>query len=152
MAAADLFLDETALKRKFVQQSVAEPVSLDAERQGLDAVFEAVLQKAAALDKSLEGMVGAEQQKARAALAGMEKRLKKAEEQKQETGIQQLLNLKGKLFLEGGLQERTDNFLNFQINHPGFLREIQDRFDPFAFDFQIISLPDNEAQPGDAAK
>ncbi len=140
MAAADLFLDETALKRKFMAQSVAEPVSLDAEREGLDRIFDTILHKATTLDKSLEGFVGAEQQKVRTALATIEKRLKKAEEQKQETGIQQLLNLKGKLFPEGGLQERTDNFLNFYLNDPEFLDLIRTNFDPFAFDFQIINL------------
>ena len=146
MAAADLFLDETALKRKFMEQSVAEPVSLDAEREGLDRIFDTISHKASALDKSLEGFVGAEQQKVRTALAAIEKRLKKAEEQKQETGIQQLLNLKAKLFPEGGLQERTDNFLNFYLNDPDFLREISTRFDPFKFDFQIVSLQDSPAK------
>lgn len=141
LAATDLFLDDNALKRKFIENSVAEPISLAEEQRGLDLIFDTVLKKTAALDKSLEGFVGAEQQKTRTSLATIEKRLKKAEEQKQETGIQQLLNLKSKLFPEGGLQERTDNFLNFQLNDPGFLQELAKHFDPFNFDFQILTSP-----------
>lgn len=139
LAVADLFLDENLLKRRFVEQNVAEPVSLEAEQASLARVFDSVLQKAVALDKSLEGLVGAERQKALTALENIGKRLKKTEEQKQETGIQQLLGLKTKLFPDGGLQERYDNFLNFQTNRPDFLSDLHQHFDPFRFEFQVLA-------------
>ena len=132
LAAADLFLDENLLKRRFVEQNVAEPVSLA-------RVFEIVQQKATALDKSLEGLVGAERQKALTALENIGKRLKKTEEQKQETGLQQLMGVKSRLFPEGGSQERTDNFLNFQANRPDFLSDLHQHFDPFRFEFQVLA-------------
>ncbi len=139
LSAEDFFMDETTLKRKYVEKAVTEPVALTTEWQELARIFDSVTQKAGALDKSLEGFVGAERQKAKTSLETIEKRLKKAEEQKQETGIQQVLNLKSKLFPDGDLQERTDNFLNFYVNNPEFVNGLLKQFDPFRFDFQVIT-------------
>ena len=66
------------------------------------------------------------------------KRIVKSEEQKQSVGLNQIQNLKDKLFPQGGLQERTDNFLNFSLNHPGFLENIKKQLDPFDLRFNII--------------
>jgi len=139
LVADDLFLDEVALKRKYVETTVTEPVSLATEMQGLAHIFDTILQKATTLDKSLEGFVGAERQKTKTSLENIEKRLRKAEEQKQEVGIQQVMSLKSKLFPDGSLQERTDNFLNFYANNPSFLQQLHEQFDPFRFEFQILT-------------
>lgn len=139
LSVEDMFLEETALKRKYVEKAVTVPVALSTELQQLAQLFDSIQQKAVSLDKSLEGFVGAERQKAKTSLENIEKRLKKAEEQKQETGIQQVLGLKSKLFPEGGLQERTDNFLNFYANNPDFVNNLLKQFNPLQFDFQIIT-------------
>ncbi|MDJ1502304.1 bacillithiol biosynthesis cysteine-adding enzyme BshC [Xanthocytophaga agilis] len=139
LTVADLFTDEVSLKRKYVEKTVGEPISLYTEIQDLTSLFDRVVQKAVTLDKSLEGFVGAEKQKAKTSLENIEKRLRKAEEQKQETGIQQVLTLKNKLFPGGSLQERTDNMLNFYANNPEFIHTLLQQFDPLRFEFQIIT-------------
>jgi len=138
----NLFLDENALKRKFVEQSIALPVETTEERKLIEQAFELLVKKALELDKTLEGFVGAEKQKTLNSLENIAKRLKKAEEKSQETGINQLLNLKSKLFPDGDLQERVDNFLNFYLNDPQFLELLLETFDPLDFRFQIFA--DNE--------
>ena len=135
----ELFTEETALKRVFVEKNVTDPVTVDEEQQLITKAFDLLVAKALQLDKTLEGFIKAEQQKAVKSLENVEKRLKKAEEKNQETGITQLLNVKAKLFPNGGLQERTDNFLNFCLNNPQFIDNLLEIFDPFDYRFQMLT-------------
>jgi uncharacterized protein YllA (UPF0747 family) len=108
----------------------------------VEQAFAALVNKALVLDKTLEGFIKAEQQKAFKSIENIEKRLKKAEEKNQETGISQLMNVKSKLFPEGGLQERTDNFLNFYLNDPQFLSTLLQTFDALDFRFHLLTDDD----------
>lgn len=138
----DLFQDENQLKRTYVTQNVPQPVDTRPELEMLDHIFASLQEKAIRLDKSLEGFIGAERQKMLKVLENIDKRLKRAEEQKQETGIGQLLSLKAKLFPEGELQERVDNFLNFYLNDPDFLDRLLRTFDPLDFRFYVLTDDD----------
>jgi len=95
--------------------------------------------KAAKVDKSLEGVVAAEAAKTNKSLENISKRLRRAEESKQEIEISQLENILSKLFPSGNLQERHDNFLNFYLNNPQFIVELKSAFDPLDFKFNVIS-------------
>lgn len=134
----ELFQEESSLKRQFVEKNT-EAVNLEQENKLLDQAFDEILAKALKLDKTLEGFVMAEKQKVLKSVENIDKRLKKAEEKSQETEINQLLGLKAKLFPDGGLQERTDNYLNFALNNPEFIREVATTFDPFNFQFHILT-------------
>jgi bacillithiol biosynthesis cysteine-adding enzyme BshC len=134
----DLFLEEISLKSRFLEKN-SDGFGLDEENKVLDEVFDTVLQKAIRLDKSLEGFVLAEKQKVLKVTENIEKRLKKAVENTQETEINQILGLKTKLFPGGGLQERTDNYLNFAFNSPSFIDDIKAIFDPLNFQFYILT-------------
>jgi len=50
-----------------------------------------------------------------------------------------LLGLKAKLFPSGGLQERSENFLNFYLNDSTFIQKLLDNFDPLAFQFNVLT-------------
>jgi bacillithiol synthase len=134
----ELFLDEVKLRKDFVEKNAVNSLSLATENESMTAVFEQILQKAILIDKTLEGGVMAERQKAINALENLEKRIKKAEERNQETAVSQLLTLKNKLFPEGGLQERKENFMNFYLNDPAFIQKLLDVFQPFDFKFNIL--------------
>jgi bacillithiol biosynthesis cysteine-adding enzyme BshC len=135
----ELFEEETLLKRLYVEKNVTDPVAVEEEGQMISKAFDLLVEKALQLDKTLEGFVRAEAQKSMKSLENIEKRLKKAEEKNQETGINQLLNVKSRLFPNGSLQERTDNFLNFCLNDPAFITKLSDVFDPFDFRFQVLT-------------
>ncbi len=136
--AADLFLDTQTLVKKFVEEHADSTLTLEAEKESLQKVYEAVREKALAVDKSLEGFIGAETNKALKSLSNIEKRLKKAEENNQETTVKQLESIKNKLFPEGILQERKENFLNFYINNPKFIDELLTHLDPLDFRFHVL--------------
>jgi len=110
------------------------------EKERIIAVLEDMKAKAKNVDSSLEGFVGAEMQKILKITENIEKKIKKAEENKYQTQLNQIENIKSKLFPEGVLQERKDNFLNFYINDPDFLKILTRHFDPFDFRFMVISL------------
>jgi uncharacterized protein YllA (UPF0747 family) len=118
---------------------VTEPVAVEEEGQLITKAYDLLVEKALQLDKTLEGFVRAEAQKSMKSLENIEKRLKKAEEKNQETGINQLLNVKSRLFPNGSLQERTDNFLTFCLNDPHFINKLTEVFDPFDFRFQVLT-------------
>jgi len=71
-------------------------------------------------------------------LDNIEKRLKKSEERKHETALNQITGVKEKLFPGGGLQERHDNFLNFYLNNPTFIDQLMENLAPFDYRFNVL--------------
>ncbi len=133
-----LFEDDTKLKKQFVAHTTSSTLTLENEKIKFQTLFEGILDKAVAIDKSLEGTVNAEKTKLLASLENLEKRIQKAEERNYESEINQLLGLKNKLFPNGGLQERHDNFLNFYLNDSQFLQKLLDRFDALDYRFNVL--------------
>ena len=138
LAARDMFMDTHALVKKFLDNSAEHGIHLKKEKEILQEIFSSVKNKATSVDKSLNGFIGAEANKAQKILETIEKRLKKSEERNQATAVKQIESLKEKLFPNGALQERHDNFLNFYINTPEILQHFLDHFDPFDFRFHIV--------------
>jgi bacillithiol biosynthesis cysteine-adding enzyme BshC len=139
LEATELFQDTDALVKSFVEHHADASLSLGEQKAALTKVYEQVEEKVLAVDGSLKGFVGAESSKAFKSLDNIEKRLKKAEEQNQETAVGQLESLKEKLFPEGGLQERYENLLTYHINNPQFINELLEKFDPFDFRFNVLT-------------
>ena len=136
---SDLFHDFQVLKEKILYDDGLPANDLSQEMKILDKAFNLVKQKATEIDKSLEGYVVAEQKKAEKGMLNIQKRLKKAIEQKEATKIKQLESVMEKLFPEGNLQERHDNFLNFYINNPLLISELHDALDPYKLKFNILT-------------
>ncbi|HEY8400700.1 MAG TPA: bacillithiol biosynthesis cysteine-adding enzyme BshC, partial [Cytophagaceae bacterium] len=105
----DLFLSTDQLKNAYLERTKEQLHDLSFEKQTLEKLFEAIKQKAEAIEKPLGPYVLGEGKKALKVLEDIEKRLKKAEEKQSETEINQINNLKAKLFPEGNLQERVEN-------------------------------------------
>lgn len=134
----DLFLNGQALRAKFIEDNSNGRLKIDREKAVMQEVFESIKSKAESIDQSLEGFVGAESTKTMKIMDNIEKKLKKFEEQHHETSLNQLDTLKEKLFPGNGLQERTENYLNFQINNPSFIKTLLEKFDPFDFRFNVL--------------
>ncbi|WP_051203851.1 bacillithiol biosynthesis cysteine-adding enzyme BshC [Hugenholtzia roseola] len=143
---AELFLDMDTLRIQFVANQAAELLDFSQEEANLNQLFEAIKTKAEAIDKSLGGFVAAEAQKTLKSLDNIAKRLRKAEESRQQVAIKQLEGLKEKLFPKGNLQERVENILSFSLNQPDFLAEIGAELDPFAPFFYIFAEQNSEPQ------
>ena len=134
----ELFGDEAKLRKRFVEQNSTATLTLAEEKISFQTLFAAILEKALLVDKSLEGTVNAEKTKLQNSLENLEKRIQKAEERHYETELNQLLGVKNKLFPKGGLQERSDNFLNFYLNDSTFLSKLLAAFDPLDFRFNLL--------------
>ena len=138
--AEELFADDVTLRRSFVEQNSDNSLSLAFEIDDVNEVFERILKKSLAIDQTMKGPVEAEKVKIIASLENLEKRIKKAEERNQETAVTQLLALKQKLFPDGGLQERKENFLNFYLNDNAFITKLLAEFNPLDYSFNIVEI------------
>lgn len=137
--AEKLFLPEEALKRWFVEKKTDTDISLHSQMHALAELFAEIGTKAKQTDPSLQGFVQAQKQKSLKNLQDIEKRLKKSEEKKHQTEINQLLNTKNKLFPNNIPQERTDNVLNFLLNQDDFVEKLLEINRPFSFKMNILS-------------
>lgn len=138
IAVADLFRDFSELKERVVIVSEGEKLDLGEELHMLSKVFENIKIKAAKADPTLEGFVISEFKKAEKSVDHIEKRIRRSEEQKYEVAISQVKGIIDRLFPDGGLQERTDNILNFLINDPKIIRKIGEQLDPLDFHFNVL--------------
>lgn len=117
LTAADLFVDENSLINAFVKTNSSDETDITQEKEALDQLFTAVLKKAVAIDASLDKAVLAEKQGVLNALAKLESKMMKAEKQKMEVQLTQLKAIISKLFPDGGLQERHDNFIPWFLKY-----------------------------------
>jgi len=138
LSIADLFQDEVKIKKNYVTQNTTASLDLNQEKQAIAAILNQILIKTIQIDKTLEGSVKAETTKLLNSLENLEKRIQKAEERNYDSEINQIIGLKAKLFPNGGLQERSDNFMNFYLNDTQFLQKLLDRFDPLDFRFNLL--------------
>ncbi|MCP4521808.1 MAG: bacillithiol biosynthesis cysteine-adding enzyme BshC [Cytophagales bacterium] len=134
----ELFLPKETLLKEYLYKHAESEISLEKEVEEFVQLIDKLKLKVESVDASLNGFVGAQSSKMLKDFKNIEKRLKKSEEQKQTTHLKQVEALKDKLFPNGSLQERVDNYLNFVINHPTFILELYGHFDPFDFRFNII--------------
>ena len=76
------------------------------------------------------------------ALETIEKKMLRAEKRHQADKLRQIETIKDALFPNGNLQERTDNFLNFYQQDTDFINKLVNQFDPFDFQFNVLSYHD----------
>jgi bacillithiol biosynthesis cysteine-adding enzyme BshC len=134
-----IFQSVDDLIRIMIQKNGSE-ISFDAEEKSFKELFEKIKSKAGKADTSLMDMVEAELQKQLKTFKIIESKVLKAEKQKQEIAINQLKKIKGKLFPDGQLQERFENFIPYFIKYgPAFAAELIVQFDALQKQFIILS-------------
>lgn len=138
LCPADVFRDLATLKRQVIDRLATESLSLEAQQQAIDAIFSQISALATRVDPTLTKTVAAEAQRTHNALAGLEKKLVKANDTKYEVYFNQLSNLKDKLFPQSTLQERVENFFSLQANNPDLMPQLLEGFDPLAGKFTLL--------------
>lgn len=137
--STEFFEDTDALIRSFVEKNAAVEVNLASEINAVKDLYQQVAEKAKAVDVTLEKAVLAESVKTASGLEQWQGRLIRAEKQKHETTLNQIRGLKEKLFPNGGLQERHDNFLPYYLKYgEGFLEALLDGFEAFEAGFLVL--------------
>ncbi|WMJ72611.1 bacillithiol biosynthesis cysteine-adding enzyme BshC [Cytophagaceae bacterium ABcell3] len=134
----DLFLKPEDILEKYVYSKSGEEFSTENEVAQVNKMFEQLQERAVQTDKSLEQFVLAQRQRILSVLSDTEKKIRNAGKKRFETEVNQVQNILDKLFPNGGLQERHENFLNFYINDHSFIEKLYNNFDPFDFRFKIF--------------
>ncbi|MEM9324030.1 MAG: bacillithiol biosynthesis cysteine-adding enzyme BshC [Bacteroidota bacterium] len=132
-----LFKDAHELKERMLLQ-IGDDHLLDDDREALQGVFEKIREKAVKIDGSLDGYVGAQGTHVLKTLENVQRKLRRAKENKNDIAMNQIDDIKERLFPNGGLQERFENFLTFQIHNPNFTSDLLVDFDPFDLKFHLL--------------
>lgn len=133
------FLNESKIKERYLLEHSDAEITLKKEIEKIQEIFDAILSKGLAIDKTMEGPINGERQKILNALENLEKKLTKAEERNHEVAINQIIQIKNRLFPQGKWQERIENYLNYALNEPDFIENLVNILDPFDSRVNFIS-------------
>ena len=134
----DLFQEAHVLRATFIDKHTKNTLDLSDEHERLSTLMSKIAQKAQAIDETLEPAVLAEETRWQKGLERLTKKMRKAEERNQETGLRQLAAVKQDLFPEGHWQERYTNFLEFYMSDHAFLTKLYTAFDPLTFELTVL--------------
>ena len=116
-------------------------MELHEEEKSIETIFNAIVRKSEMIDGSLSPMIKAELQKSLKSIKNIENRLIKAEKKKEEVGVNQIKNLKEKLFPNNSLQERHDNFTSLLLFYgEGVIDELVEKLNPLEQQFTVLTV------------
>lgn len=134
-----MFRTEQQLKNEFVRRNTKHRLNLKDEWLELNGVFGKIKLRAHKIDPSLGPSTDAVKARLKKAINNLEKKLLRAEKRNHSEALIQIGRVKEKLFPDGVLQERTENFAVFYIKHgEQLIEELIDKFHPLDFKFTII--------------
>lgn len=136
-----LFGDTDLFINQFLKEGAEVVLDLKNEENEIASIFNEMITKAEKIDATLKPMISAELQKTLKTIQNIEGRLIKAEKQKEEVTINQIKNIKEKLFPKGSLQERQDNLiLLFLLMGFDAIDQLVPQLNPLDQEFKIIEL------------
>jgi bacillithiol biosynthesis cysteine-adding enzyme BshC len=134
------FQSADTLKNKWIQRNTHHNLSLQAQWQELERVFDQIKQQASVIDPTLPASAVAAQARLKHAIDNLEKKLIRAEKRNYTTRLDQIDHIKDHLFPQNSLQERTDNFGLFYMKWgQTFIDELIRHFQPLDFEFCILT-------------
>jgi bacillithiol biosynthesis cysteine-adding enzyme BshC len=110
------FTDEDTLIKNYIAENSSLP-NFEKERVALQDLFQQIKAKTILVDITLQATVEAQLQQALNNLDNLEKKIIKAEKNKQEVAINQLKAVRNKLQPNNILQERYENILPYYAKH-----------------------------------
>lgn len=139
----DMFLELNALIKKFLNLQSGENINFADELRMLEDAYDQLAAKAQKKDATLSTSILAEKIKQAKLFEQLGSRLMRAEKQQQDTVIKRIERIKEKLFPEGGLQERHENFLSYYAKGgKEWIDEIVMLCDPWLEKFLVIEQQD----------
>ena len=140
LSLSDVFKDGELLVKEFIKIQQTD-INLNATKQQLEAIYQALAETIALIDKTLVGSTEAEKQKALNGLSTIEQKINRAFKQKSETEVNQLWTMKEKLFPKGSPQERTDNFSMYYTKYgKSFIDDLMQQltYDLKTFEYTVL--------------
>jgi uncharacterized protein YllA (UPF0747 family) len=135
----DLFEEKNYLFNEWVLAHSSHDLSVSRERNIITNLFNDLRSRAEKIDPTLRAFVDASAKRSMTSLDKAEYKMLRAEKRNQSDKLRQIGEVKDILFPGGGLQERTDNFLNFYLRDQSFIDRLLEHFDPFDYQFNILS-------------
>ncbi|MXV52654.1 bacillithiol biosynthesis cysteine-adding enzyme BshC [Pedobacter sp. HMF7647] len=135
----DLFGDIDKLKADWVKQNSNHSLNLVDEWQELRCIFEKIKLRAYKIDSTLAPSTEAVRERLHHNIQNLEKKLVKAEKRNYSTALSQIDAIKEKLFPNGVLQERVENFGSLYVKYGddligGLIKNLH----PLDFKFTIL--------------
>lgn len=135
----DLFKDVDHLLREFVEEKAGDEVSLGKEKGQIVGLFKQIANSAAEIDPGLKKSVQAEEQKALKSLSTIEDKIIRAQKKRFEVEVNKIRGLKDRLFPNGHLQERKDNFIPVYLRSGGtFIKDLIEYLEPLDLRFTVM--------------
>ena len=127
------------LIKEYVHRQSAEPLSLGKQKTEIDRIFKEIESRTRSVDLSLVQTVAAEKRNQIKSLETLEKKLIRAEKQKHETELNQIRSWYNRIFPNGELQERYNNFLPYFLSYgPSFFDHLMAAFNPLDMRFKVL--------------
>ena len=137
----DLFDEQNDLFNRWTLAHSSHELSVAEQQHTVQELFLSLQKRAGGIDPTLSTFVDASAKRARISLEKIEQKMLRAEKRRESDKLRQISEVKDELFPGGGLQERTDNFLNFFPRDVSFIEHLEEHFDPFDFQFNILTYP-----------
>lgn len=141
LTVTELFEEKNYLFNDWVLKNTHHNLTLTNELNTVNQIFDEIKLRATKIDPTLSQLVAAETKRANNSFARIEQKLLKAEKRLHTDKLRQIEEIKEALFPAGGLQERSDNFLNFYQQDKSFIEKLINAFDPLDFKFNVLSYP-----------
>lgn len=138
LALVDFFEDKNYLFNHWVLNNSPRNLTVGNERTQILQLFELLKQRADSIDKTLNAYVSAHGKRTINGIEKIEQKFLRAEKRLHSDKLRQIEAVKDAWFPNGGLQERTENFLNFYQQDPSFIQKLMDSFDPFDYRFNVL--------------
>lgn len=139
ITATGLFDTDEKLKTSWIKAHVGDSLCLDDEQRAIRAVFDQIKLNSYKIDKTLSLSAEAAKTKALKLVTNLEKKLLRAEKRKHTTSLQQIDNLKNKLFPAGVLQERVLNIAPMYVLYgDDFIEGLFNAFKPLNHKFTVV--------------
>ncbi|HNR72677.1 MAG: bacillithiol biosynthesis cysteine-adding enzyme BshC [Bacteroidetes bacterium OLB12] len=132
------FAQKNFIFNHWVLQNTSQELTISKEMEQVNTLFNNLQAKATSIDPTLSQFVGAQAKHTANALNRIEQKMLRAEKRRHTDKLNQIEAVKDTLFPNGGLQERTDNLLNFFPADAQFIQHLLTHFDPFDFRFHTL--------------
>ena len=134
----DVLLNVSDLLKKIVSQESGE-VQFNSEWASIQTLYDKINKELTSIDPTLNQMVDAEKKKVEKSIEKIAKKGNRAILRKHTDLRNQVLSWYNDLHPGGAIQERTLNFLHFQIDDPSFLSMIAEQINPFDLRYHVIT-------------
>ena len=139
----DLLEDYNAIAKAYLHRHSQSDLTYGKELEMIKNAHLQLAAKAEKIDPTLSKAILAEETKQSKQFDQLASRLLRAEKQLQETQLKRIQKLKEKLFPQGGLQERQENFLSFYASYgPKWIEAMVGICNPLEEKFMVVELQD----------